>query len=94
MPKAIWKGTVIAESDKYESVEGNVYFPPDAVKKEFLKPNPQTTRCPWKGEAHYYDVEVKGEKNPAAAWYYPEPKAAASNIRNHVAFWHGVEVKS
>ncbi|HVJ53673.1 MAG TPA: DUF427 domain-containing protein [Aliidongia sp.] len=93
MPSALWQGRVIAESDRFETVEGNIYFPPDAVKREFFRPSDTTSICPWKGTAHYYSVVVDGIENKDAAWYYPEPKAAAENIRDHVAFWHGVTVR-
>ena len=93
MAKATWKGTVLAESDKYEVVEGNVYFPPDSVKREFFKDSATKTVCPWKGDASYYDVVVEGDVNKDAAWYYPEPKPAASNIKAHVAFGGGVKVE-
>ena len=92
MVKAVWKGKVIAESDKTEEVEGNLYFPPDSIKKGFLKESSHHTTCPWKGEASYYDVEVDGEVNENAAWCYPEPKEGAKQIKNYVAFWNGVEV--
>lgn len=91
--QAIWNGVVIAESDSTVKVEGNHYFPPDAVKKEYLKPSGHHTSCPWKGTASYYDVVVDGERNSGAAWYYPSPKPAAENIEDHVAFWHGVKIK-
>ena len=91
--RAIWNGKVIAESDRYQSVEGNTYFPPQSVRQEYLKPSGTRTLCPWKGIAHYYTLEVDGKENPDAAWYYPEPKAAASHIRDHVAFWRGVTVE-
>ncbi|WP_022835952.1 DUF427 domain-containing protein [Salisaeta longa] len=90
---AIWNDTVIAESDATVAVEGNAYFPPDAVRETCLAPSDHRTTCPWKGEAHYYDVVVDGARNENAAWYYPEPKAAAAEIKDHVAFWNGVEVK-
>lgn len=90
--KAIWNDTVIAESDKTEVVEGNHYFPPKSIKKEHFKKSESHTTCPWKGLAHYYHVEVDGETNKDAAWFYPEPKDAAKNIKNHVAFWNGVKV--
>ena len=90
--KAVWKGATLAESDATRVVEGNHYFPPDSVRREFLKPSDKTTVCPWKGTAGYYDVEVGGETNPAAAWFYAEPKDAAAEIGDHVAFWKGVEV--
>ena len=96
MPKAIWNGATIAEApaDAVELVEGNVYFPADAVKREHLKPSETHTVCGWKGTASYYDVAVDGEINPDAAWYYPEPKDAARNITGYVAFWKGVKVES
>ena len=93
MPRAIWNGAVIAESDKFELVEGNVYFPPDAVRKELFKPTETHTVCPWKGTASYYTVVVAGQENKDAAWYYPDPKPAAANIKDHVAFWRGVTVE-
>jgi uncharacterized protein (DUF427 family) len=93
MPKAKWNGQIIAESDKYETVEGNIYFPPTSIKREYFVPSAQTTRCPWKGLAHYYNVVVNGKENKDAAWYYPDPSAAARNIKDHVAFWRGVEVE-
>lgn len=92
MPKATWKGAVLAESDDYQVVEGNVYFPPESLRREHFKPSPTTTRCPWKGTAHYYTIAVGGDENPDAAWYYPDPKPEAENIRGMVAFWQGVEV--
>jgi uncharacterized protein (DUF427 family) len=93
MPRAIWRGQVIAETERFERVEGNVYFPPEAVKPEFLRPSAQTSVCGWKGTARYHDVVVGDDVNPAAAWYYPEPKQAAANIRGHIAFWKGVTVE-
>lgn len=93
MAKAIWNGAVIAQSDACEVVEGNQYFPPDAVDKQYLRASPTHSTCPWKGEASYYSLEVDGKTNPDAAWFYPEPKPAAKNIRGYVAFWRGVEVK-
>ena len=95
MAKAIWNDTVIAEvpEGKYEVVEGNVYFPPEYVKKEFFQPSETHTVCSWKGTASYYNVVVNGQTNKDAAWYYPEPKAAANNITNYVAFWKGVTVE-
>ena len=92
MAKATWNGVVLAESEEYEVVEGNVYFPPDSVKREHFTESDTHTVCPWKGTASYYTVRVDGQANPDAAWYYPEPKDAAKNIANHVAFWKGVEV--
>ena len=93
MPRAIWNGAVIAESDKFETVEGNVYFPPDAIRQEFFKPTETHTVCGWKGTASYYTVVVEGQENKDAAWYYPDPKPAASNIKDHIAFWRGVTVE-
>lgn len=90
--KAIWNGTVLAESDDTVVVEGNHYFPPDSVNRGLLKPSDHHTTCPWKGEASYYDVAVDGARNANAAWYYPEPKSAAAEIKDHVAFWKGVTV--
>jgi uncharacterized protein (DUF427 family) len=93
MPRALWKGQVIAESDTFELVEGNVYFPPDAVRREFFKDSATHTVCGWKGTASYFTVAVDGEENQDAAWYYPDPKAAAANIKDHVSFWRGVQVE-
>jgi uncharacterized protein (DUF427 family) len=93
MPKAIWNGVVLAESNNTVVVEGNQYFPPDAVKQQFLKASDTHTTCPWKGVASYYDVEVDGKVNRDAAWYYPNPKEAARQIKDYVAFWHGVQVE-
>jgi uncharacterized protein (DUF427 family) len=90
--KAIWHGQVIAESDDTVVVEGNHYFPPEAVKPEYLQPSDHTTVCSWKGTAHYHHVVVDGERNLNAAWYYPEPKEAAAQIRGRIAFWKGVQV--
>ena len=92
MAKAIWNGQVIAESDTTEIVEGNHYFPADSIKKEFFTESDTRTICPWKGEASYYNIEVDGKTNADAAWYYPNPKSEAANIKNYVAFWKGVEV--
>ncbi|MGA8150172.1 MAG: DUF427 domain-containing protein [Terriglobales bacterium] len=93
MTKATWEGVVLAESDQCVEVEGNQYFPPDSVRREYFKPSLTHTVCPWKGTASYYDVEVNGRQNRDAAWYYPEPKAAAGQIKDHVAFWKGVRVE-
>jgi uncharacterized protein (DUF427 family) len=90
--KAIWKDTVIAQSDRTVVVEGNHYFPPESVADALLQDSEKTTVCPWKGTAHYYDVVVEGETNRDAAWYYPETKDAANEIRGHIAFWRGVQV--
>lgn len=92
MARASWKGTILAESDRCELVEGNHYFPPAAIRREHLRPSATHTTCAWKGVASYYDVVVDGEVNHDAAWYYPDPKAAAANVKDHVAFWRGVIV--
>jgi uncharacterized protein (DUF427 family) len=91
--KAIWNGTVIAESDTTIEVEGNQYFPPDTIKSEFFQPSDTHTICPWKGEASYYNVQVNGDVNKDAAWYYPSTKPAADEIKGYVAFWKGVKVE-
>ncbi|MGO8685145.1 MAG: DUF427 domain-containing protein [Thermoleophilia bacterium] len=91
--KAIWRDTVIAQSDNTIIVENNHYFPPDSVHHEYLRPSQRHSVCPWKGTASYYDVVVAGDVNDGAAWYYPEPKEAAQQIRGYVAFWNGVNVK-
>ena len=93
MAKATWEGAVLAESDATVEVEGNQYFPPDAIRKEYFKPSEAHTVCPWKGTASYYDVEVEGKRNAGAAWFYPEPKPAAKQITGYVAFWKGVQVE-
>jgi len=93
MPKAIWNGAVLAESDRTVVVEGNHYFPPESVRREHLKASDTHTVCPWKGTASYYHVEAGGQRNPDAAWYYPEPKDAARHIKDHVAFWKGIRVE-
>jgi uncharacterized protein (DUF427 family) len=90
--KAVWNGAVLAESDRTEVVEGNQYFPPDAVDKQYFTPSDTHSVCPWKGTASYYTVEVNGQRNPDAAWFYPQAKDAAKNIEGYVAFWKGVEV--
>ena len=90
--KAIWNGSVIAESDDTIVIENNHYFPPDAVKKEFLTDSVTHTICPWKGQASYFNIEVDGKANNDAAWYYPTPKDAAKEIKNYIAFWKGVKV--
>ena len=94
MARATFNGAVIAASDETVVVEGNHYFPPESVDREYLTDSPQHTTCPWKGLASYYDVVVEGETAPAAAWYYPSPKDAAAEIKDHVAFWRGVVVES
>ncbi len=93
MTKATWGGAVLAESDACVIVEGNSYFPTEAVAREYLHSSSTTTLCPWKGVAHYYDVEVQGKRNPDAAWYYPDPKDAAKGIKGRIAFWKGVKVE-
>ena len=92
MAIARWNGTVIAESDKTVVVEGNHYFPPEAVKTQYLKSSDTTSRCPWKGVANYYSLLVDGKTNEDAAWFYPDPSNAAAAIKGHIAFWKGVEV--
>jgi uncharacterized protein (DUF427 family) len=93
MAKAIWNGSVVAESSDTIEVEGNTYFPEAAVNHDFLRPSASTSTCPWKGTAHYFTLAVGGKENPDAAWYYPEPKAAAKQIKGRVAFWRGVAVE-
>ena len=92
MPKAIWNGQVIAESNDTVVVEGNHYFPADAIKKEFYKDSDMSSVCPWKRKASYYSLEVDGKENKDAAWYYPEVTELAKGIKGRVAFWKGVEV--
>ena len=93
MATATWHETTLAESGHTEQVEGNEYFPADSLHREFFEPSTHTSVCPWKGTAHYYHVVVNGQRNENAAWYYPSPKPAASNIKDHVAFWKGVKVQ-
>ena len=93
MRRARWNGTVIAESDRCVVVEGNQYFPVDAMKRACLRDSSTHTVCGWKGTASYYDVVINGEVNKDAAWYYPEPKAEAANIKGYIAFWKGVKVE-
>lgn len=90
--KAIWKNEVLAESDDTIVVEGNHYFPPDSIRKEHFRESGTHTVCSWKGVAGYYDIDVNGEVNKDAAWYYADPKEAAERIKNYVAFWKGVSV--
>jgi uncharacterized protein (DUF427 family) len=92
--KAIWNNAILAESDDIVTVEGNAYFPANSLNRDLFRPSDHTSRCPWKGEAHYYSLEVDGARNENAAWYYPEPKEAAVNIRDRVAFWKGVKVSA
>jgi uncharacterized protein (DUF427 family) len=94
MAKATWNGTTIAESNQTVIVEGNQYFPPGDVHSEFLKPSETHSICPWKGTASYYTIQVNGESNADAAWYYPDPKSAASQIKDYIAFWKGVRVEA
>jgi uncharacterized protein (DUF427 family) len=94
MPKASWNGKVIAESDETEVMEGNQYFPPETVNRDYLQPSDTHTLCPWKGTASYYNVVVDGQVKKDAAWYYPEPKDAAKRIKDHVAFYRGVTVET
>ena len=90
--KAIWNAKVIAESDRTVVIEGNQYFPPESIKKEFIKSSETHSTCPWKGKASYYSLEVDGKENEDAAWYYPAPSEQPKGIKDHVAFWKGVEV--
>jgi uncharacterized protein (DUF427 family) len=92
MATATWNGTVIAQSDSTEMVEGNHYFPLASVNAAYLKPSDTQSVCPWKGTASYYSLDVDGQRNQDAAWYYPQPKDAAAQIKDHVAFWKGVTV--
>lgn len=90
--KAIWNGTTLADSNDTIVVEGNHYFPADAVQSEYFRPSETHTVCGWKGTASYYDIVVNGETNRDAAWYYPETKPDANNIEGRIAFWRGIEV--
>lgn len=93
MMRAVWNGVVIAETARTVRVEGNHYFSPESVHRDYLVESPTKSLCPWKGLARYYTVMVNGEVNPDAAWYYPHPTPLARRIRNHVAFWHGVRIE-
>ncbi len=93
MPKAIWNGATLAESDDTVVVEGNHYFPPEAIDRRYFKESSTHTVCPWKGEASYYTAEVDGQTNQDAAWYYPTTREAAKGIEGRVAFWKGVKVE-
>ena len=93
MARALWNGKVIAEADTYEKVEGNVYFPPKAIRWEYFRTIDKTSICPWKGTASYYTLVIASKENEAAAWTYHEPKEAARQIKDHVAFWKGVTVE-
>ncbi len=90
--KAIWNNKIIAESNNTVIIEGNHYFPPESIKKEFIKSSGTHTTCPWKGQASYHTLDVDGQENTDAAWYYENPSALAKGIKNHVAFWKGVEI--
>jgi uncharacterized protein (DUF427 family) len=90
--KAVWNNIVIAESATTEIVEGNHYFPPDSIDKQYFRDSSTTTVCGWKGTAQYFDIVVGDNTNPQAAWYYSDPKPEASNIKGHIAFWKGVKV--
>ena len=92
--KAIWNDKVVAESDDIVTVEGNAYFPAASVRQEFVRPSEHHSHCPWKGEASYYTLEVEGKSNPDSVWYYPDPKPAAAEIKDRVAFWKGVRVEA
>ena len=94
MARATWNGVTLAESDQCEVVEGNQYFPPDALNRSYLRSSETHSVCPWKGTASYYDVVIDGRTNTDAAWYYPAPKDAAKQIKDHVAFWRGVQVET
>lgn len=93
MAQAIWNGAVIAESNETVYLEGNHYFPREAVKHEYLRESDEHTVCFWKGVASYYDIEVNGDVNPGGAWYYPDPSDAALQIKDHIAFWRGVKIE-
>ena len=93
MPKAIWNGALLAESDRCEVVEGNYYFPPESINRTYFQESNTHTTCSWKGVASYYDVVVEGRVNKDAAWYYPTAKDAAKHIAGYVAFWGGVKVE-
>ena len=90
--KAVWNNTVIAESDSTIVIEGNHYFPPESIKKEFFQESNTHTQCSWKGTASYYTVKINGKDNRDSAWYYPEPSDAAKEIKGYIAFWRGVEI--
>jgi uncharacterized protein (DUF427 family) len=90
--RAIWNNTILAESDKTIVVDGNHYFPPVSLRREYFEPGAERSTCPWKGHASYYDIVAAGKRNVSAAWYYPDPYRAATHIAGYVAFWRGVEV--
>lgn len=93
MIRAYWNDELIAESDNTVIVEGHHYFPAETIKKEYIKHSDYKSVCPWKGEASYYSVHVKGKENPNAAWYYPHPTEPASLIKDRIAFWRGVKIQ-
>ena len=92
--KAVWNGTVLAESDETVMVEGNHYFPPESINREYFQESSRQTVCPWKGQASYYHIAINGDTNQDAAWTYRSPRPAAEGIKDHVAFWRGVRVES
>ncbi len=91
--KAVWNGQILAESDDTVVVENNHYFPPLSLNMQYFAPSGTTSHCPWKGEASYYSIEVNNERNKDAAWFYTSPRPAATNIKDYIAFWRGVEIK-
>jgi uncharacterized protein (DUF427 family) len=93
MAKAIWNGTILAESDHCQIVEGNYYFPPESINKQYFQESNTHTTCGWKGEASYYTISVNGQENKDAAWYYPQTKEKAKHIEGYIAFWKGVKVE-
>ncbi|MBI2320265.1 MAG: DUF427 domain-containing protein [Betaproteobacteria bacterium] len=93
MATATWNSAVLAQSERFETVEGNIYFPPETIRREYFRASDTHTTCPWKGIASYYDIVVDGKVNQDAAWYYPDAKPAASNVKGYVAFWRGVSVE-
>ncbi len=93
MVKAVWNGVILAQSNDTIEVEGNEYFPPSALHREYLQPSETHTHCSWKGDASYFNVEAQGNVNPDAAWYYPDPLPAAQEIKGYVAFWKGVLIE-
>ena len=94
MPKASWEGVVLAESEKCVVVEGNQYFPRESINQEYFRASKETTECPWKGTANFYDIVVNEQINSNAAWYYANPSKAAAQIKDRVAFWKGVKIES
>ncbi|MBI3993497.1 MAG: DUF427 domain-containing protein [Candidatus Lambdaproteobacteria bacterium] len=93
MTRAIWNGTVLAESDQCILLEGHVYFPPEAVQRRYLRDSDTESVCPWKGRANYFTIDVDGRLNPDAAWYYANPRSAVHYLTHYVAFWRGVEIQ-